>query len=74
LLGTPTGSAADVRAKGVWRDGRWTVELQRRLFTGHDDDTRFEPARRYKMAISTHDRSGDMDKASDVVELSFASD
>ena len=74
LPGTPTDSAADVRAKGAWSNGRWTVELQRRLLTGHDDDSQFEPGRRYKMAISTHDHSGDMDKASEVVELSFASD
>lgn len=72
LPGTPTGSAADVRGKGAWRDGRWTVELGRKLATGHDDDTQFEPARRYKIAISTHDRTGAMDKASEVVELSFA--
>jgi hypothetical protein len=32
------GSIADVNAKGVWRDGRWYLELSRRLDTGHDDD------------------------------------
>jgi Ethylbenzene dehydrogenase len=32
------GSIADVDAKGVWRDGRWYLELSRRLDTGHDDD------------------------------------
>jgi Ethylbenzene dehydrogenase len=32
------GSIADVAAKGVWRDGRWYLELSRRLDTGHDDD------------------------------------
>ncbi|MCG3135519.1 MAG: hypothetical protein HMLKMBBP_03210 [Planctomycetes bacterium] len=35
---TPGGSAADVRAKGAWRNGRWTVELARRLATGQPDD------------------------------------
>jgi len=71
LPGTPTGSAADVRAKGVWADGWWTLELERKLDTGHADDTRFDPKRTYKMAVSTHDRTGDMDKASGVIELSF---
>lgn len=32
------GSIADVKARGVWRDGGWYVELARKLDTGHDDD------------------------------------
>ena len=35
---TPTGSIADVQAKGVWRDGRWYLEMARDLDTGHSDD------------------------------------
>lgn len=35
---SPKGSIADVRAKGVWRDGRWFLELARKLNTGHTDD------------------------------------
>jgi hypothetical protein len=38
LDGEARGSIADVKAKGVWRDGRWYLELSRRLDTGHDDD------------------------------------
>ena len=34
----PQGSIADVRANGVWRDGRWYLELARKLDTGHADD------------------------------------
>jgi hypothetical protein len=71
LPGTPTGSAADVRAKGGWSDGWWTLELERKLDTGHPDDTPFDPKRTYKMAVSAHDRTGDMDKASGVIELAF---
>jgi len=71
LPGTPTGSAADVRAKGTWADGWWTLGLERKLDTGHEDDTRFDTGRAYKMAISAHDRTGDMDKASDVLKLRF---
>jgi hypothetical protein len=33
-----TGSLADVTAKGVWKDGFWTLELKRKLDTGHIDD------------------------------------
>jgi hypothetical protein len=36
--GEARGSIADVAAKGVWRDGRWYLELSRLLDTGHDDD------------------------------------
>lgn len=32
----PTRSAADVRARGRWSDGRWTVEIARALTTGID--------------------------------------
>ena len=35
---TPTGSAADVKAAGKWKDGFWIVELRRRLETGNPDD------------------------------------
>ena len=70
-LKTPSGSAADVRAKGHWEDGYWTVELLRKLNTGHADDTAFDPTRRYGMAVSLQDRTGDMDKASAVIQLEF---
>jgi hypothetical protein len=38
---TPTESAADVRAKGVWREGRWCVVFARVLDTGNPDDIAF---------------------------------
>ena len=35
--------AADVKAKGAWKDGFWTVEIARKLDTGHhDSDTVFD--------------------------------
>lgn len=69
--GTPGGSAADVRAKGVWASGRWTLEFERRLNTGNPDDTAFDTARTYKMALAAFDRTGEMDKASGLIELKF---
>lgn len=39
---TPEGSAADVRAKGTWKEGRWTVEFSRKLDTGAKDDRKFD--------------------------------
>ena len=49
----------------------WTLELERKLDTGHPDDVAFDPKRTYRMAVSAHDRTGDMDKASPVLELGF---
>jgi hypothetical protein len=72
LPGTPTGSAADVRAKGAWADGKWTLELARKLNTGNKDDTAFDLSRAYKFAVGVHNDTGDMDKASGVIELHFA--
>lgn len=71
LPGAPTGSAGDVRAKGTWAEGWWTLELERKLDTGHEDDTKFDTGRAYSMGVSAHDRTGDMDKASDVLKLRF---
>ena len=56
----PTGSAADVRAKGVWQKGKWTVEFQRKLKTGHDDDTPFDFAKPILFAVSTFDEMEQM--------------
>ena len=67
----PAGSGADVRAKGIWENGYWTVELLRKLNTGHPDDTAFDPARTYDMAVAVQDRTGDMDKSSTNIRLSF---
>lgn len=72
LPGTPSGSQADVRAKATWADGWWTLELERKLDTGHADDTAFDRELVYRMAVATHDRTGDMDKASGAIELAFA--
>jgi hypothetical protein len=38
----PQSSRADVKAKGVWKDGRWTIEFARDLITGNDDDVNFQ--------------------------------
>lgn len=38
----PSGSVADVSAKGVWKEGFWHLELSRKLNTGHNDDVVLE--------------------------------
>lgn len=67
----PSGSGADIRAKGKWENGYWTVELLRKLNTGHPDDTAFDPARTYSMAVAAQDGTGSMDRASAVIRLRF---
>ncbi len=57
-LSQPTGSRADVRAKGVWRRGTWTVEFQRKLATGHADDIQFDRNRRYQFGVSRFEIAG----------------
>ena len=66
-----TTNATAVKAKGAWSGGKWTLELARRLSTGQSDDTPFDPAKTCKMALAVFDQTGNMDKASPVIELSF---
>jgi hypothetical protein len=68
----PSGSAADVRAKGVWQDGRWTVELSRKLSTGYADDTAFDVAKSYQFGVAVFDKEeSDHHAASESVRLVF---
>ena len=59
LARQPQGSRADVRAKGRWSDGNWTIELARQLNTGHDDDVVFENGGSYLFGISCYEISYD---------------
>jgi hypothetical protein len=55
----PDGSAADVRARGRWADGWWTVELSRALSTGHADDADFGARATVPFALAILDRAED---------------
>jgi len=54
----PSGSRADVEAKGLWRDGLWTIELSRLLHTGNEDDVQLDPARQYIFGVSRYEIAG----------------
>ena len=71
IQGQPSGSAADVHARGEWVQGTWTLELSRRLNTGYPDDTIFDQNRSYQIAIASFDHTGSMDRSSSTIELSF---
>lgn len=54
-----TGSVADVKSAATWADGVWTLELSRKLDTGHDDDLKFEKGKQYNAGAAVFDHTGD---------------
>jgi hypothetical protein len=55
----PSESRADVRAKGLWQKGSWTVEFSRALVTGHNDDLQFSNLNQsYQFGVSTLEIAG----------------
>ena len=71
---TPTGSQADVNAKGRHDGTGWTLELARDLDTSNSDDTAFDLESTYRFAIAVFDREGDEDHStSEELILRFSS-
>jgi hypothetical protein len=63
---------ADVKAKGVWRDGMWTLELRRALDTGNADDVVFTRGQAVAAGIAVFDRTGHDDhNMSEVLSFQF---
>lgn len=54
----PQGSRADVRAKGHWSNGWWTIEFARDLNTGNADDVQLITSRRYQLGVSRYEIAG----------------
>jgi hypothetical protein len=54
LLRIPDGSRGDIKARGVWQDGKWQVEMTRLLDTGNTDDKALRDRRRYTIAFAVH--------------------
>jgi hypothetical protein len=52
------GSFADIKTKGVWKDGKWTVMMSRKLKTGNDDDVQYNTRKKYPFGIGVFDNSG----------------
>ncbi|MEE8430346.1 MAG: ethylbenzene dehydrogenase-related protein [Candidatus Desulfatibia sp.] len=50
-------SFADVKAKGVWKDGTWTVMMSRKLKTGNVDDVQFNTRRKYPFGVAVFDNA-----------------
>lgn len=51
------GSFADVKTKGVWQNGKWTVMMSRKLETGYDDDVQFNTRKKYPFALAVFDNA-----------------
>ncbi len=54
----PSGSRADIKAVGGWRDGYWTIEFSRRLETGNADDIQLETTGTYVFGVSRYEIAG----------------
>ena len=54
----PSGSRADVRAKGLWKNGFWTIEFSRPFKTGHSDDVQFDRSLTYTFGVSRFEIAG----------------
>jgi hypothetical protein len=60
ILARPKGSRGDVDAKGVWRNGRWTLEIGRKLVTTDKaHDVQFNDLNEtYSFGIAVFDNDG----------------
>jgi DMSO reductase family type II enzyme heme b subunit len=52
----PSGSVADVQAKGTWRNGHWHLEMARRLDTGQADDVILKAGTRIPGAVAVFNK------------------
>ena len=51
------GSFADVKTKGIWKNGKWNVMISRKLSTGYYDDVQFNTRKKYPFAIAVFDNA-----------------
>lgn len=65
----PSGSLADVRARGVWERERWTVELSRPLDSEHADDLPLAPGAAVGMQIFAGLPGADLEPPTMVLQL-----
>lgn len=63
LSEAPNGSVADIEARGVWADGKWRLELRRKLNTGNPDDVVFTLGEATVGGLAVFDHSENDDHA-----------
>ena len=65
-------SFADIKTKGVWKNGKWTVMMSRKLQTGNDDDVQFNTRKKYPFGLAVFDNEHNEDSYdSDPLKLQF---
>jgi hypothetical protein len=65
-------SFADLKTKGVWKNGKWTVMMSRKLQTGYDDDVQFNARKKYPFGLAVFDNEHNEDSYdSDPLKLQF---
>ena len=64
ILSPPVGpSWNDIKASGAWLNGVWSVEVARKLNTGHADDVQFDTSKEYYFDIYLKTRqAGEVDR------------
>lgn len=68
----PTGSCADVKAKGEWKDKTWTLELSRAVDTKNKDDVTFKTDKELPFAASIFDHDTEtVHRTSKVLRLTW---
>jgi ethylbenzene dehydrogenase len=71
-VASASGSIADVKAKGVWSNGKWTLEMSRKLNTGNADDVAFAAGQAVVGGLVVFDHSGDDDHShSSILKFQF---
>ena len=55
---TPSGSRANIKAKGQWLNNQWCIEFSRALNTGEIDDLQFNLSKKYLFGISRYEIAG----------------
>lgn len=54
----PSGSRADIRSKGKWKNKTWSIEFSRNLKTKHLDDIQFDISNAYFFGVSRYEIAG----------------
>ena len=57
LSASASGSAADNKATGTWKDGEWTVVITRPLALTNGDDKALKPGNTYSVGFAVHDNN-----------------
>jgi hypothetical protein len=55
ILVEPQGSTADILVNSSWQNGKWVLELRRKLDTGNPDDKAFEVGKVYYISLAVFD-------------------